>query len=475
MPRKRAADSPARDTHLGQETLYVGVDVGKRSHVAGFLSSTLLTRHQRFEHCPTFSFENSRERFRTLVDRIQEYTPLTQVYLLLESTGHYHRALMQYAQELDIPVFLIHVQKRPQRIMKTDKRDALGLANILYNQLAKGIQVDDPLQAVRRLAPPTDAAARLRGMVRHHYELVMECTQRKNKLTSICDELFPEFTRLLKNPNLPTALALRERFPTPALLAQASFEELREARGRTNSVSDAKLRQLKQLAAQSIGSKAPARVQGLVFEQKQLIAELKLLGQHIEQLEAEIVQIVEQCREGKILTSIPGIGSQAAATLIAMIGTIANFEHAAQLKSYADWVPKVAQSGSSLDWTRLSPRGVRQMKQTMYLIVWRAIQWDADWKEMYDSLIVRKCRVDERTRRLVGREKVIGRLAGQMLSVIYALLKKDYELLDQLPLGATLPEPQLYDPEIHRKHRQGHYRPTKPGVRPYGEIRFPGD
>jgi len=46
---------------LGQETLYVGVDIGKTAHVAGFTSVTLLTRHQRFEHCPALTFENSRE------------------------------------------------------------------------------------------------------------------------------------------------------------------------------------------------------------------------------------------------------------------------------------------------------------------------------------------------------------------------------------------------------------------------------
>jgi transposase len=73
-----------------------------------------------------------------------------------------------------------------------------------------------------------------------------------------------------------------------------------------------------------------------------------------------------------------------------------------QLKSYFGWVPKVAQSGSSLDWTRLSPRGVRQMKHTMYLIVWRAIQWDPEWKEIYERLIARKCRSDKRTHRLIG-------------------------------------------------------------------------
>jgi transposase len=446
---------------LSQETLYVGVDIGKKAHVAGFVSSTLLTRHQRFEHCPALAFDNSREGFRSLIDRISRYVPLTQVQVVVEVTGHYHRALLQYVQELAIPVYVMHVQKRQEGLLKSDKRDALGLANMLYNQLEKGIQVGDPLQAVRRLVPPTPAAASLRGMVRHHYELTAESTQRKNKLTAICDELFPEFTRLLRNPNLPTALALRSRFPTPADLAAATWLELREARGRTCSVSDAKLLELQRLATQTIGTKDPTRVRSLVIEQRQLIRELDLISQHLAQLETEMIQVVQNSREGKILTSIPGIGPLAAATLIAMIGNVANFERASQLKSYVGWVPKVAQSGASLDWTRLSPRGVRQLKQHLYLIVWRAIQWDAEWKAMYERLISRKCRSDERTRRLIGREKVIGRLAGQMTSVIYTLLKTDQELLSHLTPGSEPPEPGLYDAELHRQHRLGQYQPVR--------------
>lgn len=226
-------------------------------------------------------------------------------------------------------------------------------------------------------------------------------------------------------------------------------------------MSDAKLQELQRLAAESIGTKAPARVRGLVLEQNQLIRELQLIVEHLAQLETEIASVVESSREGKILLSIPGIGPQAAATLLAMIGTSANFERASQLKSSVGWVPKVAQSGSSLDWVRLSPRGVRQMKQTMYLIVWRAIQWDAEWKAMYEGLIARKCRTDERTRRLIGREKVIGRLAGQMTSVIYTLLKKDQEVLAHVASGAEPPEPQLYDAELHRQHRMGQYQPSR--------------
>jgi transposase len=125
---------------LLHETLYVGVDIGKRPQVAGFISTTLLARHQRFEACPALTFENSREGFRTLLERIKGYVPLTQVYALLEVTGHYHKALLQYLQELDIPVYVMHVQKRQPGLLKTDKRDALGLANVkrCHSRLCRG-------------------------------------------------------------------------------------------------------------------------------------------------------------------------------------------------------------------------------------------------------------------------------------------------------------------------------------------------
>lgn len=73
---------------LSQETLYVGGDSGKFRHVAGFLSRTLLARHGRFEGCPTFAFEQWREGFRSLVERIRELVPLEQVMVLFEHTGH---------------------------------------------------------------------------------------------------------------------------------------------------------------------------------------------------------------------------------------------------------------------------------------------------------------------------------------------------------------------------------------------------
>ena len=58
--------------------------------------------------------------------------------------------------------------------------------------------------------------------------------------------------------------------------------------------------------------------------------------------------------------------------------------------------------------------------------------------------------------------KVFGRIAGQMIEMIYALLKKDAEVLSKVPPGVEPPEPMLYDPATYQAHRNGHYRSLKP-------------
>jgi transposase len=466
-----SAIAPPRPS-LTAESLYVGVDIGKRQHVAGFVSATLLTRHERFEGCPALAFEQSREGFRRLVDRIRTYVPLEQCFVLLEQTGHYHRALEQYLLELDVAVFRIHVQRRPAGLVKTDKRDALGLAIQLYNQLEKGVQVSDPAQHVRRTLPPTEAATLLAALVRHRYELSQERIQRMNKLTALCDELFPEFTHVCRDPSLPSALALRERFPTPHALATASPADLRAARV-SRHPSDRQLERLRELARDSIGTKDPGRQRGLVFEQAQLIRELRLLEEHLRQLEDEITGIVARSREGQILLSVPGIGSLHAAALIACIGNVANFPSAAALKSYCGWAPRIAQSGRTVNRTGLTPGGRRLLKQTLYLIVWRAIRLECEWAHIYAELVPRKCAYDERTRAYKGKGKVIGRIAGQVVSLIYALLKADQERVRALPPGVQPPPPLGYDPAIHHAHRHGHYRSNRPAAPPATVLQLP--
>jgi transposase len=128
---------------LQRESLYVGIDVGKKEHVAAFVSRTLLESAKRYEACPVMRFENNRLGFRALVTRIGEYVPLEQAFVLVEKTGHYHLALREYLLEQDITVHEMAAMERKREMLKTDKRDAQRLANQLYNQLELHAQVAD--------------------------------------------------------------------------------------------------------------------------------------------------------------------------------------------------------------------------------------------------------------------------------------------------------------------------------------------
>jgi len=114
------------------------------------------------------------------------------------------------------------------------------------------------------------------------------------------------------------------------------------------------------------------------------------------------------------------------------------------------------------------------MKQTLYMVVWQAIRLkESEWAKIYERLVPIKCGFDERTRQYVGKGKIIGRLAGQIVSVMYTLLKKDQETVSKLPPGAKAPDPVLYDPELHRQHRSGQYRHPSPRGTPHKLIQLP--
>jgi hypothetical protein len=103
--------------------------------------------------------------------------------------------------------------------------------------------------------------------MRHRYELKHEITRHKNKLIAICDELFPESTTVSSDPNAPTALAIRERFPTPQIIASTPFTILLETK-RGGRPIKADCTRLQQMVSQSIGTRDVARQRGLVLEHR---------------------------------------------------------------------------------------------------------------------------------------------------------------------------------------------------------------
>lgn len=440
-------------------SLYLGIDIGKSSHSAALVSAALLTKHRKRESCPSFSFDQTRAGFEKLLTAIKVHALPTETCVLVERTGHYGKALEQYLQEQGVTVYRVHVQAKPKG-SKSDKRDAQALAVLLYNQLELGILVSDTAQIAHLLVPPSASAQLLCGLVQHRQELVREHTQRKNKLTAIGEELFPEFAQICMNPNTPSALALREKYPTPADVAAATIDDLAATRKHFKP-GRADLARLQELAKTTIGTKNPSRLTALALEQKQLIKELQLLDTHIEELDVEVAKAVAASREGQILTSIPAIGPMQAAMLIAAIGSIANFESEAKLRAFAGWSPRQTQTGTSYDSVVLDRRGNRLLKSTLFLIGLRAVKEDTQWKVLYDRLVPLKCIWDERVGRYRGRMKVIGRIIGQMLGVAYTLLKRDYDVQASTAPGKEPAAPELYDVTKHRMNKKGHPVPQQ--------------
>jgi hypothetical protein len=68
---------------------------------------------------------------------------------------------------------------------------------------------------------------------------------------------------------------------------------------------------------------------------------------------------------------------------------------------------------------------------------------------------------------------VLGRIAGQIISLMYGLLRADVELREQIPAHEPLPEPLLYDPAIHHAHQAGGYRSMKVQRRPHRLVQLP--
>jgi transposase len=84
--------------------------------------------------------------------------------------------------------------------------------------------------------------------------------------------------------------------------------------------------------------------------------------------------------------SIPGIGPQTAALLIAELGSITRFKNAKAIVAYAGLDPRVKQSGTSLKRnTHLTKRGSPYLRRAIYLTAASAQRHDAELKATYDK------------------------------------------------------------------------------------------
>jgi len=114
-------------------------------------------------------------------------------------------------------------------------------------------------------------------------------------------------------------------------------------------------------------------------------------------------------RLSKLLQTVPGVGPQTAALLIAELGDITRFKNANAVVAYMGLDPRVKQSGTSLKRnTHLTKRGSPYLRRALYLAAAAAQRHDPELKATYDKKRAEGKRYREAT--IVVARRVISRV-----------------------------------------------------------------
>jgi len=262
------------------------------------------------------------------------------VIFAIETGGHYWRNLAYFLDENGIPFRLVNpftLKRRREgkdlNRRKNDYRDSEVAAQLLCT----GEFTETRLQY--------GVYAELRAAYNAYRRLVKERTRIINLVKGLLDGLFPEFTRVFKDPCGMTALSVLNICPIPGVIARMTEEEFINTirANHQGRLTRKKLRVLRYAAETSIGIKAG--VQPVSTELSFLVEKLQLIKRHIRSIDGTQMRLVDKTEEGKYLLSIIGLNYISVAGLLAELGSFRSYRSAKQLIKMAGSNPTESESG----------------------------------------------------------------------------------------------------------------------------------
>lgn len=214
---------------------------------------------------------------------------------------------------------------------KTDHIDALGIARFAAQKRPKATQISD------------QTTQELRQLVHFRQQAVQHLEDRVRNLHRAIDLTFPEFTRHVRGLDTELATAILSRYPSARALSMATIPKLaRLCFDGRRRVGYPLARELVEAAKQSVGSLQTAPFE---LEVRYACLDIDEMRERSRQLEADIQRRIDSNDLGKLLTTIQGVSTLTAATIIAETGDLARFPNTATFASYVGVVPRLHQSG----------------------------------------------------------------------------------------------------------------------------------
>ena len=362
----------------------VGIDVAKRNHEV-----TVITSAGQVV-CKGFRISNTCTGYNHMMERLGKLTNLkSQFIFAMESTAHYWLALYTRLKKDGHQVVILNpIQTHTMREMflRKSKTDALCRSRAYLMDMASDL---------------------------------------KRKAVAILDRVFPEYETLFDSVFCKTSLAVLAKYPTPDKLSRAQLGKLTEVLQKSSNgrFGEWKAREIKELARGSFGV---ADYEGVYSTLIQLFLEqIHTLLETCSSLERQINELLLQF--DTTLTTIPGVGTLLAATILSEIGDISRFSSADKLAAYIGVDPAVNQSGEFVgSHVHMSKRGSPYLRRAVWMASMIAVQRDPMFKAYYEK------KASEGLRYM----NIIGHVTKKMTAVIYAIMRDNKAYIPVMPVVA---------------------------------------
>lgn len=331
---------------------FLGIDIGKNTHVASLVDDKKKVVFK------AFSFSNSIDGASSLICKIEQFKDCIEIGM--EATGHYWLSLYSYLVAEGYTVRVINpiqtdgwrhgfeIRKR-----KTDIIDSLLIADLLrYGDFVETSLSNEDFLSLRNLS-------------RFRSYLISSIGDLKRKTIALLDQVFPEYASSFSDIFGKTSKEILSSFQSAADFEDISSDDLKELLSRVSHKKFAN-RKIKELSRKASSSFAVNFcLDSFSLQIKMLIEQISFIQNQVSDVEDEIDLLLDKIDSP--ITTIPGIGSVNAATILGEIGDISRFSNPSKLVAYAGLDASVSQSGEyESTRNKMSKRGSPYLRRALF-------------------------------------------------------------------------------------------------------------
>ena len=336
------------------------------------------------------SIKHTKEGFDEIVNLVREMEKKleTEVCVVYEATGVYHRVLKKVLEDNNIKQFIINpllsakTRKNDSlRSPKTDKLDPKSIAKTYYSHSLHNSHKQETIYH------------ELRELSRYYEDILVHLRKDKVAFRAQLDVVFPGYDTLYDDLYGPVALAVIEKYPHPEMLQKKKINTVSKViQSKTchrQAVSDTMADKAIEYSKTIYSGCDKDDIEVLILQR--FIKKLKEDMAEAERTIGEMIKLAQELPDFSIIKSIPGIGDNLAARIIAELGDMTRFKKKNELVAFAGLDPRISESGKNDgDHMHITKKGNKRLRCLLYLAVTCSIRLKRDDNSIKDFYIKKK-------------------------------------------------------------------------------------